>query len=150
MNSTKTAHSPLSRALRSFCHAETHSQQEKSVFYIIHVQGGIYTNKNITMSIVHVFVWSISIICLKFKYNCPMKYDYRVLCYKHDNLCPLFLMHIMHVTPKCKQYVLSTASTVQLALLFIIIAFHKCNILANIDLHYIYKYWNPLCKPPVL
>ncbi len=42
-----------------------------------------------------------------------MKYDFVAMYYRYDNLCPLFLIHIMHVTPKCKQYTFFTASTIQ-------------------------------------
>ncbi len=63
-----------------------------------------------------------------------MKYDFGAMCYRHDNVCPLFLMHSMHVTSKCKQYTFFTASTIQWALLFIILAFSKCNIPVKIHL----------------
>ncbi len=105
--------------------------------------------KNMTMSIGDIFVWRISIICLKFKYNCPMKYDFGAICYGHDNLCPLFLLPIMHVTPKCKHhYTFLTASTIQWALLFIFRDFRKCNIPVKIYLLCFYNHRHPFCKPP--
>ncbi len=51
-----------------------------------------------------------------------MKYDFEAICYSYDHLCPLFLMHIKHVAPKCKQYTFFTASTI----LFVFLA-QVCN-----------------------